>query len=224
MDDGQSATGIRWRRIIILVCLITLLVVANLIARNFIDVLSFSIRLGNEDTVHRMIMFTATLYVILLSIPFVPGAEIGVALMAMLGPRIALLIYLCTLAGLSLSFVLGRLIPLKAVIHLTKELKLDRTCQLLEEIEPLDKKERLNLLIGRAPKRLLPLLLRYRYLALAAALNIPGNYLIGGGGGIALFAGVSRLFSVTGFFITIILAVAPVPFAVMIFGADILSD
>ncbi len=224
MGDGQSATGIRWRRIIILVCLIILLVVANLIARNFIDVLSFPIRAGNEDAVHRMIMFTATLYTVLLSIPFVPGAEIGVALMAMLGPRIALLIYLCTLAGLSLSFVLGRLIPLKAVIHLTKELKLDRTCQLLEDIEPLDKKERLNLLIGRAPKRLLPLLLRYRYLALAAALNIPGNYLIGGGGGIALFAGVSRLFSVTGFFITIILAVAPVPFAVMIFGADILSD
>jgi len=71
--------------------------------------------------------------------------------------------------------------------------------KLREEIEPLEKKERLNLLIDRAPKRLLPLLLRHRYLALAAALNIPGNYIIGGGGGIALFAGVSRLFSVTGF-------------------------
>ena len=62
------------------------------------------------------------------------------------------------------------------------------------------------------------------YLALAVALNIPGNYLIGGGGGIALFAGVSRLFSVPGFVITIMLAVAPVPLAVMIFGIEFLPQ
>ena len=224
MEDRHSASGIRWRRIVILVCLISLLVVANLFARNFIDVLNFPIRPGNEDTVHRMIMISATLYAFLLAVPFVPGAEIGVALMAMLGPRIALLVYLCTLAGLSLSFILGRLIPIKALIHLAGDMRLKRTRQLLEDIEPLDKKQRLDLLIGRAPKRMLPLLLRYRYLALAAALNIPGNYLIGGGGGIALFAGVSRIFSVPGFFVTIILAVSPVPIAVMIFGTGILSN
>jgi hypothetical protein len=224
MKNGQTATGIRWRRIVIFVCFITLLVVTNLVARNYIDVLSFPIRPGNEDTVHRTIMISTILYALLLAVPFVPGVEIGVALLVLLGPRIALLIYLCTLAGLSLSFILGRLIPITALIHLAKDLKLERTRQLLEDIEPLDKKERLNLLIGRAPKRLLPMLLRYRYLALAVALNIPGNYIIGGGGGIALFAGASRLFSVTGFFITIILAVAPVPIAVMIFGTEFLSD
>ena len=224
MENGQTATGIRWRRIVIIVCVITLLVVANLVARNYIDVLSFPIRPGNEDAVHRTIMISATLYAILLAVPFVPGAEIGVALMAMLGPRIALLVYLCTLAGLSLSFILGHLIPIKVLIHLARDLNLERTRRLLEDIEPLDKRARLDLMISRAPKRFLPLLLRYRYLALAAALNIPGNYVIGGGGGIALFAGVSRLFSVTGFFVTIILAVSPVPLAVMIFGTGILSD
>ena len=226
MKNGQFefATGIRWRRIVVIVCVITLLIAANLVARNYIDVLSFPIRPGNEDAVHRTIMISASLYAILLAVPFVPGVEIGVALMAMLGPQIALLVYLCTLAGLSLSFTLGRLIPIKALTHMAKDLKLERTRQLLEEIEPLDKKERLDLLIGRAPKRLLPLLLRYRYLALAAALNIPGNYVLGGGGGIALFAGVSRLFSVPGFLATIILAVSPVPIAVMFFGVGILSD
>jgi len=224
MKKGQAASGIRWRRISIIVCIITLLVAANLVARNYIDVLNFPIRPGNEDAVHRTIMFSAALYAILLAVPFVPGVEIGVALMAMLGPRIALLVYLCTLAGLSFSFILGRLIPIKALIHMAKDLKFDRIRQLLEDIEPLDKKERLALLIGRAPKRMLPLLLRYRYFALAAALNIPGNYVIGGGGGIALFAGASRLFSVPGFLVTIILAVSPVPIAVMIFGVGILSD
>ncbi|NNC99346.1 MAG: hypothetical protein HKN85_04110 [Gammaproteobacteria bacterium] len=197
---------------------------ANLVARNYVDVLSIPIRPGNEDTVHRTIMISTTLYALLLAVPFVPGAEIGVALMAMLGARIALLIYLCTLAGLSLSFILGRLVPITALTHLAKDLKLERTRRLLEEIEPLDKSDRLSLLISRAPKRLLPTLLRYRYLALAAALNLPGNFVVGGGGGIALFAGVSRLFSVTGFLITIILAVAPVPIAVMIFGAKFLAN
>ncbi len=224
MGNGQSATGIRWRRIVIIACVITLLVVANLVARNYIDVLSFPIRPSNEDAVHRTIMISATLYAVLLAVPFVPGAEIGVALMAMLGPRIALLVYLCTLAGLSLSFILGHLIPIKVLIQLARDLNLERARRLLEDIEPLDKKARLDLMISRAPKRFLPLLLRYRYLALAAALNIPGNYVIGGGGGIALFAGVSRLFSVTGFFITILLAVSPVPLAVMILGTGILLD
>ena len=167
-------------------------------------------------------MISAALYAVLLAVPFVPGAEIGVGLMIMLGPRIAVLVYLCTLTGLSLGFILGRLIPIKALIHMAGDLRLDRTRRLLEDIEPLDRKQRIDLLIGRAPKRMLPLLLRYRYLALAAALNLPGNYVIGGGGGIALFAGASRLFSATGFFLTIILAVAPVPIAVMIFGTGII--
>ncbi len=66
--------------------------------------------------------------------------------------------------------------------------------------------------------------MRYRYLALAVALNVPGNYLIGGGGGIALFAGVTRLYSIPGFLLTIIVAVAPVPLAVMMFGIEFLPQ
>ena len=166
----------------------------------------------------------AALYTLMLAMPFVPGAEIGIALMAMLGPRIALLVYLCTLAGLSLSFFLGRLIPLATLMHLASNLKLARTAQLLDDLQLLDSRERLNLLIGRSPRRLLPLLLRHRYLALATAINTPGNYLIGGGGGIALFAGVSRIFSVSGFLITLVFAVAPVPIAVVLFGVGILPD
>jgi hypothetical protein len=119
--------------------------------------------------------------------------------------------------------VLGRLIPLSVLVGFTKDIKLERTSNLLKAIEPLSKKQRLSYLTEKAPKHFLPLLLRYRYLALAVALNIPGNYLIGGGGGIALFAGVSRLYSVPGYLITIVLSVAPVPLAVLLFGTEILS-
>ncbi len=223
MPEEQSPTAIRWGVILKLVCLIALLIAANILARNYMEVLNFPIRPGNEDAVHRTIMVSATLYAILLAVPFVPGAEIGLGLMAMLGPPIALLVYLCTIIGLSLSFILGRLIPLSVLARLTKDIKLERTSNLLKAIEPLDKKQRLSYLTQKAPKRFLPLLLRYRYLALAVALNIPGNYLIGGGGGIALFAGVSRLYSIPGYLITIALSVAPVPLAVLLFGTEFIS-
>ncbi len=223
MLESRLPTAIRWGAIVKVVCLIALLIAANLLARNYMEVLHFPIRPGNEDIVHRTIMVSAALYALLLAIPFVPGAEIGIGLLVMLGPPIALLVYLCTVVGLSLSFTLGHLIPLSVLARIAKDIKLDRTSKLLKSIEPLSKRQRLSYLADKAPKRFLPLLLRYRYLALAVALNIPGNYLIGGGGGIALFAGVSRLYSVPGFLITILLSVAPVPIAVMFFGTDFLS-
>jgi hypothetical protein len=57
----------------------------------------------------------------------------------------------------------------------------------------------------------LRVLLRYRYLALALAVNLPGNVILCGGGGIALMAGLSRLFDPLPFLLTILLAVLPVP-------------
>ena len=222
MPTNQAPT-IRWGAIARLVCLIVVLIAANLVARHFMETLNFPVRPGNEDAVHRTIMISSALYTFLLAVPFVPGAEIGIGLMVMLGPRIALLVYLCTVAGLGLAFLLGRMVPLSVLATVSQDVKLERTSRLLREIEPMSKQQRLALLVDRAPKRFIPLLLRYRYLALAVALNIPGNYLIGGGGGIALFAGVSRLYSVSGYLLTIVLSVAPVPLAVFFFGTDLLG-
>jgi hypothetical protein len=219
----QLAHGLRWRTIAKIIFLIALLVAANVIARNLPDTLNFEIRVGNEDAVHQAIMVSAVIYSLLLAIPFVPGAEIGLALFAMLGPTIAVLVYVCTVIGLSLSFVVGRLIPLLSLIQFAEDIKLDRTSKLLKDIEPLGKQEMLAFLANKTPNRLLSILLRYRYLALAVALNVPGNFLIGGGGGIALFAGVSRVYSVPGFLLTIAISVAPVPIAVLVFGTGILT-
>jgi hypothetical protein len=118
----------------------------------------------------------------------------------------------------------GRLIPLSSLIQFAEDIKLDRTSKLLKDIEPLDKQEMLAFLANKTPNRLLTILLRYRYLALAVALNVPGNFLIGGGGGIALFAGVSRLYSIPGYLLTIAISVAPVPIAVLVFGTGILAE
>ena len=97
-----------------------------------------------------------------------------------------------------------------------------RTSELIRRLDPLDHEARLKLLVQDSPSRLVPALVRHRYFALAGALNVPGNFLIGGGGGIALIAGVSKLYSVTGFVLTIAIAVAPVPLAVYLFGPEFL--
>ena len=217
------ASNLRWLTIAKIVGLISLLIAGNFLAHSIADALNFQIRPGNEDVVHRTIMASAALYSFLLAIPFVPGAEIGLAMITVLGPPIALLVYICTITGLSLSFVVGRTIPISALIRLSEDLKLDRTNELLKGIESRGNEERLDHLVNMTSNRFLHVLLRSRYLALGIALNIPGNFLIGGGGGIALFAGISRLYSYLGFLITIAIAVAPIPVAVFVFGAGFLS-
>jgi hypothetical protein len=59
--------------------------------------------------------------------------------------------------------------------------------------------------------RLWSFLAKHRYLSIAILFNMPGNYLIGGGGGISLTCGISRRISWKRFLLTIILAVSPVP-------------
>ena len=69
----------------------------------------------------------------------------------------------------------------------------------------------------------MPVLVRHRYVALAVLFNMPGNFLLGGGGGIAMVAGVSRLYSVPGFLVTVAIAVSPVPLAIAIFGETVIG-
>jgi len=62
-----------------------------------------------------------------------------------------------------------------------------------------------------APTGLGPIMLRHRYLLLMLALNLTGNSLVGGGGGIVFIAGLSGLFSYHGYLLAILIAVSPVP-------------
>jgi hypothetical protein len=76
----------------------------------------------------------------------------------------------------------------------------------------------LDYLLQIAPTRVVPFLLRHRYLALALAFNLPGNALIGGGGGIALLAGLSRQFRYPHYLLMLCLAIAPVPVLLLLTG------
>lgn len=160
---------------------------------------------------HWAVLLCALAYAVLLAIPFVPGVEVGLGMMLILGPATYALVYLGTVLGLTLGFAAGRLVPARACARALGALGLERAQDLVLRLAPLDADARQALLLARAPARLLPLLLRHRYLALALALNLPGNALLGGGGGIALIAGMSGLYPWPRYLATVALAVAPVP-------------
>jgi len=223
MFQNGWAINLPWRTVIKLTFLLVLIIGGNLASHWITGLLKFEILPSNEDFVHRLIMTAAVAYALLLAMPFVPGVEVGLALIGMLGPPIVFLVYVSTVAGLSLAYAAGRLISLGGLIRLLEEFRLHRMARLLRMVHPMSKDERLDFLIARAPTRFGPFLLRHRYIALAVLFNLPGSFLIGGGGGIAMIAGISGIYSTIGFLVTVMVAVSPVPIAILIFGERILQ-
>lgn len=93
--------------------LIGIIVGGNLLTRGVIDGLDVDIRPSNEPMLHNLIMTSMAAYILLMALPFVPGVEIGLALMMILGPEIVPLVYGCTLTSLCLAFLVGRFLPEK---------------------------------------------------------------------------------------------------------------
>ncbi|MBL4751010.1 MAG: hypothetical protein JKX71_10600 [Amylibacter sp.] len=159
-------------------------------------------------------------YILLISIPFVPGIEIALSLMVVRGPDVVIWVYAATIMGLMLAFLAGRYLSYTHLHNIFRDLRMKRACKLLDTIQPLSRSERLDTLKNRIPAFLRPFLIEGRYALIGIVLNIPGNALVGGGGGILLVAGLSRLFSTGWMFITLMIAVAPVPIAILVFDID----
>jgi hypothetical protein len=159
------------------------------------------------------------LYILVMALPFCPGIEVGLALIALMGRDIVPLVYLATVAALSLAFIAGRFVPAQVLIDVLELMRMRRARSLLQQINSLDAAHRLQLLLRHDRPRAIRFLLRHRYVAVAIALNTPGNVVLGDGGGIALWAGFSRLFSLPGFALTVALAVAPVPVVLFFAGS-----
>ena len=165
----------------------------------------------HDSMLQFMVLGSTLLYLLLMAIPFMPGIEIGLALMILLGNKGALLVYLCTVSALSISFIIGRKTPPHLIILLLNWFHLYKASALVAQLESLDQQQRLKFLYEKAPSKLAPFLLRHRYLAIVAILNLPGNALIGGGGGIGVIAGMSKIFPFYVFILLAAVAVAPLP-------------
>ena len=206
--------GVAWK----LTLLVGLLVAASYAGDRVMGQLTSYLTPSTEPALHRVIMTAVTVYVLLMMLPFVPGVEIGLGMMVMFGPKIAPLVYGATVLALVLAFLVGRLVPQRTVVEIFETLHLKRAGRLLRQLETLDLNQRLQFLLQNASTRIVPFLLRHRLLALMVALNLPGNALVGGGGGICLVAGFSRLFTLPRFVLAVAAAVAPVPLMVLMTG------
>jgi hypothetical protein len=191
--------------------ILTIIVALNIGGSWLEHLVNFQLFPRHDSMLRAIVLVALLVYVLLMATPFMPGIEIGLALMLMLGSKGILLVYLCTLVALSISFIVGKIIPAHLVYQFLNWLHLYKAGILVRQLEPLNQQERIMLLNEKAPSKLAPFLLKHRYLMIAIILNLPGNALIGGGGGIGLIAGMSNIVSFHAYIALLAIAIAPVP-------------
>jgi len=149
-------------------------------------------------------------YLLLLSLPFVPGVELGILLMCVFGKEGIVFVYFATLGGLSLAFAFGRLLPVAKMNRWLHRKGRSPICS-GDSVRIEDMLEQSTLGKKLSHSRFGAYILKYRYLTLAILFNLPGNYVFGGGGGISLICGAGKHFQWKWFLLTIILATSPIP-------------
>lgn len=220
MDDSwsvntQPSKTARLSKILILLVVIVML---NSGGGWLAHQVNFQLYPRHEPMLHLIILASFILYVILMTLPFMPGIEVGLTLMLFLGSKGVVLVYLCTLIALSISYVIGRKFPPKLFARLLGWLYLNKARDLVLEMERMPHNQRISFLQKKAPSKIAPHLFRHRYLAIACLLNLPCNALIGGGGGIALVTGMCGIITYPRYLLLIVVAISPVPIAIIIKG------
>lgn len=157
----------------------------------------------------------AVLLALMLGVPFVPSVEMGLLVMAVFGPMGAAAAWLATIAGLSMAYAAGRYMPAAWVRGWLERHGLfpKDAGGANEAVAAMLEGSRLSSRVGG---RLAGFLLRRRYLLFAVLINMPLNSVLGGGGGIALVCGFSRLYRWKWFLLTTALASLPIPLLVFI--------
>lgn len=168
--------------------------------------------IGMDPAMMWQIMAVGLLVFMLTSaMPFVPGAEIGLGLLVIFGSKVAVFVYAAMVSALTLAYLMGVLVPPVWLARFFGYVGFRRAKALVEELAQRERRERVAYLLETAPPKWVPHLLKHRYLAMMVVLNLPGNSLVGGGGGLALAAGMSGLFRFPHFVAMLLVAVAPVP-------------
>lgn len=221
-EDGQNVTissesdvGGAFRvslrivaRLVLFLCVVAGLYFATLALHQRAELFLSSV--GVEWAILTLVLATI-LFSLLLALPFVPGMEMGLAIMMAFGWQGVPLVYFASLAALSLSYFGGARLGAGLLRNLLAWLHLGRAGRLLEEMERLSSAERLQRLISPSAGRTRSFLTRHRYLALMVVFNLPGNALLGGGGGIGMLAGLSGLYTFPRYVGAVALAITPIP-------------
>ncbi len=177
---------------------------------------------------HRMMALAVLLYVLTAAIPFVPGAELGFALLLLFGKQAAIIVFGGMVGALMLSYCVARFVSPARFARLLDWLHLRRAAAFVATLASVPPRERADyvmahftedsLLWGTRRARLGATFLRNRYVLLVLLLNLPGNSVLGGGGGLAFLAGISGLYGFWRYFVSVLIAVAPLPLIVYLWG------
>ncbi|MBE0414769.1 hypothetical protein [Yoonia sp.] len=226
-DPPPAAPLPLWRRALNTGLRLGVVLVVVLLVKMGLSFVTDQLALMESDVAARarigLVFMVLFFYALLLAIPFVPGVEIGIAILMVEGAGAAPFVYLATVTGMSLAFFIGHHVALGWLIRFCNDLGLHRVGRLLRRIKDRSHDERLAAFAERLPRGLGLIVVRYRYVMLAVLINIPGTIAIGGGGGIMLAAGFSRLFHPALAFLTIALATLPVPLTVWVMGTQVLQ-
>jgi hypothetical protein len=152
-----------------------------------------------------VIVVTAAVYALALAVPFLPAVELGWMVMAVLGTPGIFAIWMATPLGLLIAFFLGQ--------NLRDWLQLQ---QLQCRLETAFRSATDNSLRSRMLRFADRYLRSHPYWVLAVLVNLPGNWIIGGGGGIGLLAGASGLYQPLRFFLMLIPATGMVSVAMLL--------
>lgn len=162
------------------------------------------------------LLTSAVMLALLLGLPFVPSVEMGLMMMLVFGRQGAVAAWLATVAGISLAYAAGRYMPADRLHHWLNRHGLLSTEQVPGQSAVTTRfLERMRLLHGKT-HHVGAFLMRHRYLLFAALINMPGNSVLGGGGGIALICGFTRLYRWPWFLLTVALASLPIPLLVFL--------
>lgn len=165
----------------------------------------------NEPMIHRIVMTSLIVFVLAAAIPFVPGAEIGFVLLLAFGGQASPIVYSGMVGALLLSFAVASFVPLSVLSRFANRMRLRRTASLLNDLASTPAQDRACVVSAKLDSRLGKLMVKNRYVVLAILLNMPGNSVLGGGGGLAFLAGISGLYRFWGYLISVLVAVAPFP-------------
>lgn len=170
------------------------------------------------EVIELMWLAMAVTYIVLMTMPFVPGIEIGFVLMMTLGDGGILLVYLATQLSLSISFWLGHLLPTDKLAGAIKLVGMNKAASLLTRAQNVGCDQRGQWLGRHFDSRIGRWLVNHQSTSLAIAINLPGNAIVGGAGGIGMLVGSSGLLCYRRYALVMAIATAPLPLAMTILG------
>ena len=101
-----------------------------------------------------LLLAALVIYALLIAIPFVPGVEIGLSVLAAGGAGIAPLVWLATAAGLILAYAAGCAVPLAVLRRVLGDLHMRRAAQLVDRFAALPPEGRAAFVHGLLPENI----------------------------------------------------------------------